>query len=371
MKTQRPGFTLIELLVVVAIIAVLAALLMPALASARNRAKTVKCANNERQLGVGFIAYANDNQGFFPYGNPECSMIWSSNVVGTPPVTVTLPNNVDDPRYGQPFRGSFGGGSACNPGAWPGWLQPYLGWSGNPYWTTDSYKQTVVCPSNPWKILNPEYSFTYAMNASMFPINFRCSTMSQRLECALPSPPYPEDRATPRTPAGWNKAVNLSDIVYPSRVALLGEKPNSGSSDNPWALWRLPYTDGGVHNSIWMCAATPSPDSAYCDGQGSAWLPTLKEWRKPEYNAFIAAWHNLNMNTLFADGHVEQVSKAKLIEYSKQAQATDSGSPGGSNSSPGGIFWYDGKQIWWRVVAWYSGKWPSPPYDLPQRDPFP
>jgi prepilin-type N-terminal cleavage/methylation domain-containing protein/prepilin-type processing-associated H-X9-DG protein len=65
-KMKRTGFTLIELLVVVAIIAVLIAMLLPALASARDQAKFVTCSSNLHQIGIGFLSYANDYSDKFP-----------------------------------------------------------------------------------------------------------------------------------------------------------------------------------------------------------------------------------------------------------------------------------------------------------------
>lgn len=60
------GFTLIELLCVIAIIAILAALLLPAFGQAKARAHRVACVNNLRQVGYGFHLFANDHQGKFP-----------------------------------------------------------------------------------------------------------------------------------------------------------------------------------------------------------------------------------------------------------------------------------------------------------------
>jgi prepilin-type N-terminal cleavage/methylation domain-containing protein len=69
-KTGARAFTLIEMLVVIVLIAILAALLLPVLARAKNRANRIHCFNNERQLGIALSLYADANLDFLPaYGD--------------------------------------------------------------------------------------------------------------------------------------------------------------------------------------------------------------------------------------------------------------------------------------------------------------
>ncbi|MGI5818938.1 MAG: prepilin-type N-terminal cleavage/methylation domain-containing protein [Armatimonadota bacterium] len=78
MRHTHKGFTLIELLVVIAIIAILAAILFPVFARAREKARQTSCLNNVKQITLGALMYAQDHGEMLPrggYWSPDSEMI--------------------------------------------------------------------------------------------------------------------------------------------------------------------------------------------------------------------------------------------------------------------------------------------------------
>ena len=109
-RCAQPAFTLIELLVVIAIIAILAAMLLPALARAKESGKSIACNNNLRQFGMAMQMYAGDNQGTLPphitssrwpdkfydlYGKNIKVLLCPSEITNAP-LTIMPSNNIAD-----------------------------------------------------------------------------------------------------------------------------------------------------------------------------------------------------------------------------------------------------------------------------------
>jgi prepilin-type N-terminal cleavage/methylation domain-containing protein/prepilin-type processing-associated H-X9-DG protein len=121
-KRFRPGFTLIELLVVIAIIAILAAILFPVFAQAREKARQTTCTSNVKNLGLAVMMYAQDYDETYP-------PLWY----------------------------------LAGDGHWPNTVRPYIGQGGSDPTGKKWTKGIMVCPSAPLK----EPGWSYAMSEEM------------------------------------------------------------------------------------------------------------------------------------------------------------------------------------------------------------
>ncbi len=146
-EAAKVAFTLIELLVVIAIIAILAALLLPALAKAKQSASRAKCLNNLRQLVQAGHLYAGDFQDYLPHpnwGNAHAGWLYAP-VFGAPPRPIpALPENLAVTHYAN------------------GLLWPYLKTMGT-YWCP---LDQPAAPQSSWAQRANQLS-TYVMNGAV------------------------------------------------------------------------------------------------------------------------------------------------------------------------------------------------------------
>lgn len=136
-KSKASGFTLVELLVVLSIMALLVALLLPALSKAKTSAHIIKCASNERQQGIAMAAYTTDFKGYFvnPWSVEKSVSISTTNKTGRNnevPFGVLLHDYLPAPTgtwtaQGQTYvglsRSHLNNAWTC-PSPRPGWLMP-------------------------------------------------------------------------------------------------------------------------------------------------------------------------------------------------------------------------------------------------------
>ena len=264
-ESRKParGFTLIELLVVIAIIAILAAMLLPALARAKQKAQGIQCVSNLRQLTLGWLMYSPDNRNALAVNGDE----------NYQPTSPTAGNN---PQW-CPGRVDSGAPSTQPTNtAWiqAGQIYPYVN-SPGPY----------RCPADP-STYNPATATAYPAGGPGAP-RVRSMSMNAWMNPGDPSVGFntavyrvyrkDSDLAIPGPVNLW---LLIDENPYSINDAFFVEQPTGGSN---------PPTDTG-----WIdCPATyhnRAGGIAFCDGHAQ-----IRRWSDPT----VLSWNHTATGTLF------------------------------------------------------------------------
>jgi prepilin-type processing-associated H-X9-DG protein/prepilin-type N-terminal cleavage/methylation domain-containing protein len=244
-KTNRgTAFTLIELLVVIAIIALLAAILFPVFAQAREKARASACVSNLKQLGLAFEQYIQDYDEFYPFGN-------------------------------YTYNGGRG---------WAGQVYPYV-----------KSTKVFICPSDP----NPNDGMSYAMNSNMseaggssyyaVPVSKLASPAKSVLSFEITNE-VSDPQLAKGDPNSCSPVGNGNN--WWAGGALTGCNYSSGS----FGAASLKYCTGVLYNA---CAVSTSGSYTSCITDPTQITPTNS------YYLAAGGIHQNGANYLLCDGHVK------------------------------------------------------------------
>jgi prepilin-type N-terminal cleavage/methylation domain-containing protein/prepilin-type processing-associated H-X9-DG protein len=258
----KRGFTLIELLVVIAIIAILAAILFPVFAQAREKARAISCVSNEKQISLGILQYVQDYDELWPIGDNNANWFapWPPEVM---PYIKSLAvfNCPDDSRTG-PAPGNSGGG-----GNWEG---VYISYAIN-----GAYSDNWHWQSNPQGFIEEGVAYTYlGWNGWLLQTPINQNMVNLPADTILLSEKFASD---------WNATQGAA--CSGANGSVLGTVSGFGPSAVFGGDW------GGAGG--WGCYKIPdgarAPNAAFGLGQ----------------NGSVSAHHTGRANFAFTDGHVK------------------------------------------------------------------
>jgi prepilin-type N-terminal cleavage/methylation domain-containing protein/prepilin-type processing-associated H-X9-DG protein len=254
-QSKARGFTLIELLVVIAIIAILAAILFPVFARARENGRRASCTSNLKQIGLGYAQYLQDNDFRYP------PTITERNAPGSGTTDTTSPDTVKD--YSIQVK--------LNPYTKSGDINPVLNQvrSGG-IWKDPSGLPWPVSSSRQW------FSSDYGSNGNDWGLANGNAYYNADLTDFNNAGNHPD--------FGFNAQVTEANILYPAQFIISGDAARANGSPSRGGMYPQPFE---------------FDDSASSAQQGR-----------------IFPRHFDGVNILFADGHVKWLKPEKTYQSS-------------------------------------------------------
>lgn len=232
-RRTHNAFTLIELLVVIAIIAILAAILFPVFAQAREKARAASCLSNTKQISLAFAMYNQDyDEGFMA-------------TVSERQAPSTVPDTAD----------------ARAPYSYRMLLQPYI-----------KSQQIFRCPSaKAWTAIGP---------SNWYPTDYGCHLNEGHLIPAANNhaDDYSGTGAIDLRDFGFNASTPLASISYPAQFLLCADAARSDGTPSRGGLYPQPWAFDITVQSRFTARHTEGGNIAYSDGH-SKWKRPNQTWR--------------------------------------------------------------------------------------------
>ncbi|HEX2998781.1 MAG TPA: DUF1559 domain-containing protein [Armatimonadota bacterium] len=225
-RRKELGFTLIELLVVIAIIAILAAILLPVFAQARENARKSSCLSNVSQLSKAYLMYLQDWDETFP-----------------PHVTerTATPGTADTAAARAPFT-------------YKTKLAPYI-----------KNDQVFKCPSGPaWPAPAPGQWYTTDYGNNHNEANLAGASQQAWYQA---NPDF-----------GFNETTTLASITYPSRFIVIGEAGRSDGTPSRGGMYPQPWIFDIPSQARFLARHQGGGNVAYADGHAK-WVKPASTWR--------------------------------------------------------------------------------------------